>query len=60
MCAGCHFWAHQNPTDFTYWLEEHLGKDVLEKLHDKNIPTYGKFDWDTTHEFLKSIWGQSQ
>ena len=26
LCAGCHFWAHQNPTLFTEFLRDFLGE----------------------------------
>ncbi len=22
LCAGCHFWAHKNPVDFSLWIIE--------------------------------------
>ena len=49
-------WGHARPTEFTYWLEEYLVRDILESLHEKNKPTYGNFDWDGTYEYLKTIY----
>lgn len=60
LCAGCHMWGHHSPTKFTFWLEDYLGRDLLEELHEKNVPTYGKFDWDKEYEFLKDIWNKIQ
>jgi len=25
LCGGCHFWAHQNPSEFCEWFEKHVG-----------------------------------
>lgn len=55
LCHACHRWAHQNPVDFTWWLEKYLGREVLEELHEKDVPTYGKFDYEDTHKYLKDI-----
>jgi hypothetical protein len=35
MCAGCHFWAHQNPLDFSKWIEEYLGEGTVDELRVK-------------------------
>jgi len=34
LCAGCHFWAHQNPVDFTLFVQGHLGEDKFRELID--------------------------
>jgi hypothetical protein len=35
LCAGCHFRAHQNPIDFSRWVEDYLGKGTLDELRVK-------------------------
>jgi hypothetical protein len=35
LCAGCHFKAHQNPIDFTKWVEKYLGVGTLDELRQK-------------------------
>lgn len=35
LCAGCHFWAHNNPIEFTKLVEGILGTENLEKLLEK-------------------------
>lgn len=35
-CAGCHFWAHQNPLLFTKFVRQKLG-DKYERLKKKSI-----------------------
>lgn len=32
LCAGCHMWAHHNPTSFTRWLDGQIGADLLALL----------------------------
>jgi 5-methylcytosine-specific restriction endonuclease McrA len=32
LCSKCHFWSHQHPTEFTYWLEKKFGRNNLKKL----------------------------
>jgi len=30
LCAGCHFWAHKNPMEFTHFMENRLSpKDLM-------------------------------
>jgi 5-methylcytosine-specific restriction endonuclease McrA len=29
LCAGCHMWAHHNPTSFTRWLDGQIGSEML-------------------------------
>lgn len=35
MCAGCHFWSHKNPTLFTEFVMEYLGKERYENLKQR-------------------------
>ena len=35
LCAGCHFWAHKNPTLFGEWVVAHLGKERYNDLVEK-------------------------
>lgn len=55
LCVGCHYWAHNKPTAFTYWLEEYIGRDVIEGLHAKDKPTYGKYDYTGNYEYLLDL-----
>jgi len=32
LCAGCHFWNHKNPIEFTEWVKELLGEDNYQEL----------------------------
>jgi hypothetical protein len=53
LCVGCHFWAHHNPTKFTWWLEEYLGKEHLGMLHEKSQKlSFGKTDYERVLEYL--------
>lgn len=35
LCAGCHFWAHQNPLDFAEWLDKKFHKRLKGLRHEK-------------------------
>ena len=32
LCAGCHFWAHHNPIEFTRWVESNIGRAKMDEL----------------------------
>jgi hypothetical protein len=32
LCAGCHFWAHHNPVEFSRWVESHIGREKMDEL----------------------------
>lgn len=35
LCAKCHYWFTDHPTEFTYWLHQHLGDGHMEILREK-------------------------
>jgi hypothetical protein len=56
LCSACHIgWAHSCPTEFTEWLEEYRGKDLLERLSKKRR-IIGKVDYEKVLEELKKIY----
>lgn len=59
LCVGCHFWAHQNPIEFTHWVEEYLGEDIIEKLR-KKANYIGKVDLEEVHIYLKGIYERTK
>ncbi len=32
LCAGCHFWAHQNPILFSVLVKDCIGQEKFDKL----------------------------
>lgn len=60
LCTGCHFWAHHSPTDFTYWLEDRLGKDILEELSRRKNEIATKVDYEERLSYLKDIYDKSR
>jgi hypothetical protein len=32
LCAGCHFWWHDQPYESIKWIEQDMGSDALENL----------------------------
>ena len=56
LCVGCHFIAHHKQVTFSLWLQEYLGSGLLEKLHELDKPTYGKFDYQETFEYLTKLY----
>lgn len=34
LCAGCHFYFHKNPIEFTRFIEQKLGKEKVEQLNE--------------------------
>ena len=47
LCYACHFfWAHKEPTDFTEWIQEYLGKSkyALLKRRSLKIKNYLTFE----------------
>ena len=52
LCVGCHYWAHQNPVEFTDWIRELRGNEVIDWLiRLKN--TQFKVDLEEVEKYLK-------
>ena len=52
LCAGCHFWAHQNPIEFAKWVIEYLGDDLIDKLEKKKL-SLEKVDYEKIYLNLR-------
>ncbi len=54
LCAGCHFWWHQNPTEGVDFIREKMGEDNYERLRvlRNEIVKYTTEDYET---MLKNI-----
>ena len=53
LCSGCHiFWAHKEPTDFTEWITEILGKTKYDLLRIKANQNKPYLDYETLKYFL--------
>ena len=52
LCARCHRWGHDNPTDFTKWLETFINLDRLREKRNK-IVKYKLDDWLQLEAVLK-------
>jgi hypothetical protein len=55
LCAGCHFWAHQNPVLFARWLEIYVGGSLLDQLRDKTNE-FGKIDYEQIVKDLQAVY----
>lgn len=55
LCARCHRWGHDNPVDFTRWLDEYLPTGhMIKLLAKKNQIVKRKLaDWLELEEELK-------
>lgn len=55
LCAKCHFWFTDHPTEFTLWLEEYLGHAYLDILREKalNLKKWSKSDLEEMYEHYK-------
>jgi hypothetical protein len=58
LCVGCHYFAHNKPTEFTYWLEEKIGREMIETLHKRDKPTFGTFDYEDNYKKLLNIYNK--
>lgn len=54
LCAGCHFWAHQNPLDFAKFVEERLGEGTCEEIRQR-AHSISHVDYEAVYENLKNI-----
>jgi len=54
LCAGCHFWAHKNPTLFTEFVIFHLGEKTLDALHNNSLKIK-KWTSDELLELLEQL-----
>jgi len=52
LCAKCHRWAHDNPTEFTKWLSRTVDLDKL-MLKKNKVVKRKLADWLTLEEELK-------
>ena len=58
LCAGCHMWAHHNPTSFTRWLNGEIGGDMLCRLERRAAePQFITEAWlqDTEQQLIAEI-----
>lgn len=42
MCMGCHHWAHKQPVEFDWWVQELIGKDTYESLREEALAYVGR------------------
>jgi hypothetical protein len=59
LCVGCHFWNHQNPIEFTHWVEDKLGIEKVDALR-KKAQVIGKVDVDEVFSYLQEAYNNSQ
>lgn len=57
LCAGCHMWGHHRPTDFTDWVREKLGEDMLSHLREASLST-SKVDYNRVYAELRALEAQ--
>jgi len=55
LCAGCHFWAHQNPTLFGDFVKEWLGADYTPLKN--RAGSIKKWTIEEMQELLKNLEG---
>lgn len=51
LCAGCHFWGHKHPIDFSMWLIKEFGEEWYYQL--KRSPKKKLF-YDSVKEALEN------
>lgn len=56
LCAKCHYWFTDHPTEFTYWLHEYLGEGHMDILREKarGIKKWVKGEKDEMRKFYQS------
>ncbi len=57
MCAGCHFKAHQRPTEFTEFVKNFLGDEKYLELRNKANETkvFATYELVELYERLRSL-----
>lgn len=54
LCAGCHFWAHQNPVEFGVWfVGKYPERWSIIRLESNKIKKYIASDYETIYNTLK-------
>jgi len=57
ICAGCHFFAHQNPLEFSEWVRALLGEDDYQELR-RLAKSNDKLSLTEMQELLKTYQGR--
>lgn len=52
LCARCHRWGHDNPTEFTDWLSSFVNLDAL-KVKKNVVSKMKLYNWLELEETLK-------
>ena len=52
LCAGCHFWAHHNPTLFTEFVMKTLGQEKYDQFRANSIVKYTVGDLQILYQLL--------
>jgi hypothetical protein len=57
MCAGCHFKAHQRPTEFTDFVKQHLGDEEYDNLRKRANETkiFANYELEELYQRFKEI-----
>ena len=55
LCAGCHRWFTDHPTEFSRWALGRRGEETYQRLLEASRER-GKFDWIEERTRLKSMW----
>lgn len=54
LCAACHRWFTDHPTEFGRWAVDQRGEDVYQRLLDASRDR-GKFDWVAELAILEAL-----
>lgn len=56
LCAKCHYYFTDHPTEFTYWLHEYLGDGHMDLLREKlnTLKKFYKGEKEEMNKFYKN------
>lgn len=42
LCLGCHHWNHHQPVEFSWWVQDLIGKELYESLRKEALAYVGR------------------
>lgn len=58
LCIGCHHWAHKQPVEFDWWVQELLGKETYESLRQEALAYVGRVSRVNLEEVVADLKAQ--
>lgn len=58
LCMGCHHWAHKQPVEFDWWVQELIGKELYESLRTEALNYVNRVEKIDLEEVVAQLQGE--